>query len=245
MDTPPPSITEMEIDDTEATFSPFTFQEIKTFDQPWFEILDMDEFNSIVTDKSEVTTLGDIPEHNIDTPAEDSTRVGVTTSKLVACTVCKKKCSTDYLVLVHKLVTHNGCNYMCPDYDCRNNIRKLYKSKQGLSNHVLNMHSSLVESVKGNILKEFYGKVSTESNKICIYSVMRTDRGGYRLSTVESDDDESCGSGNGSESDSVLGEVDDGTESVSTLSVASHKFKVHGKRKKKSHQATVKLVING
>ena len=91
MDTPPPSITEMEIDDTEATFSPFTFQEIKTFDQPWFEILDMDdEFNSIITDKSEVATLGDIPEHNIDTPAEDSTRVGVTMSKLVACTVCKK-----------------------------------------------------------------------------------------------------------------------------------------------------------
>ena len=58
-------------------------------------------------------------------------------------------------------------------------------------------------------------------------------QGGYRLSTVESDDDESCGSGNGSESDSVLGEVDDGTESVSTLSVASNKFKVHGKRKKK------------
>ena len=29
MDTPPPSITEMEIDDTEATFLPFTFQEIK------------------------------------------------------------------------------------------------------------------------------------------------------------------------------------------------------------------------
>ena len=122
---------------------------------------------------------------------------------------------------------------MCPDYDCRNNIRKLYKSKQGLSNHVLNMHSGLVESVKGNILKEYYGKVSTESNKICIYSVMRTDRGGYRLSTVESDDDESRGSGNGSELDSVLGEVDDGTESVSTLSVASNKFKVHGKRKKK------------
>ena len=90
MDTPPPSIMEMEIDDTEATFSPFTFQEIKTFDQPWFEILDMDKFNSIVTDKSEVATLGDIPEHNIDTPAEDSTRAGVTTSKLVACTVCKK-----------------------------------------------------------------------------------------------------------------------------------------------------------
>ena len=95
------------------------------------------------------------------------------------------------------------------------------------------MHSGLVESVKGNILKEYYGKVSNESNKICIYSVMRTDRGGYRLSMVESDDDESCGSGNGSESDSVLGEVDDGTESVSTLSVASNKFKVHGKRKKK------------
>ena len=121
---------------------------------------------------------------------------------------------------------------MCPDYDCRNNIRKLYKSKQGLSNHVLNMHSGLVESVKGNILKEYYGKVSTESNKICIYSVMRTERGGYELSTVESDD-ESCGSVNGSESDSVLGEVDDGTESVSMLSAASNKFKVHGKRKKK------------
>ena len=232
MDTPPPSITEMEIDKTEATFSPFTFEEIKTFDQPWLEILDMDEFNSIVTDKSEIATLGDIPEHNIDTPADDSTHAGVTTSKLVACTVCKKKCSTDYLVLVHKLVAHNGCNYMCPDYDCRNNIRKLYKSKQGLSNHVLNMHSGLAESVKGNILKEYYGKVSTESNKICIYSVMRTERGGYELSMVESDD-ESCGLGNGSESDSVLGEVDDGTESVSTLSVASNKFKVHGKRKKK------------
>ena len=145
----------------------------------------------------------------------------------------KKNAVTDYLVLVHKLVAHNRCNYMCPDYDCRKNIRKLYKSKQGLSNHVLNMHSGLVESVKGNILKEYYGKVSTESNKICIYSVMRTDRGGYRLSTVESDDDESCGSGNGSESDSVLGEVDDGTENASTLSVASNKFKVHGKRKKK------------
>ena len=51
-------------------------------------------------------------------------------------------------------------------------FEKLYKSKQGLSNHVLNMHSGLVESVKGNILKEYYGKVSTESNKICIYSVM-------------------------------------------------------------------------
>ena len=90
MDTPPPSITDMEIDATEATFSPFTFEEIKTFDQPWLEILDMDEFNSIVTDKSEVATLGDIPEHNIDTPADDSTHVGVTMSKLVACTVCKK-----------------------------------------------------------------------------------------------------------------------------------------------------------
>ena len=72
---------------------------------------------------------------------------------------------------------------MCPDYDCRNNIRKLYKSKQGLSNHVLNMYSSLVESVKGNILKEYYGKVSTESNKICIYSVMQTERGG--MSSVQ------------------------------------------------------------
>ena len=80
----------MEIDDTEATFSPFTFEEIKTFDQPWLEILGMDQFNSIVTDKSEVTTLGDILEHNIDTPADDSTHTGVTMSKLVACTVCKK-----------------------------------------------------------------------------------------------------------------------------------------------------------
>ena len=90
MDTPPPSIREMEIDDTEATFSPFTFEEIKTFDEPWLVILDMDEFNSIITDKSEVATLGDIPEHNNDTLADDSTRTGVTTSKLVACTVCKK-----------------------------------------------------------------------------------------------------------------------------------------------------------
>ena len=61
MDTPPPSIMEMEINDTEATFLPFTFEEIKTFDQPRFEFLDMDKFNSIVTDKSEVATLGDIP----------------------------------------------------------------------------------------------------------------------------------------------------------------------------------------
>ena len=50
--------------------------------------------------------------------------------------------------------------------------------------------------------------------------------------------------GNGSESESVLGEVDDGTESMSTLSAASNNLKVHGKSKKKSHQATVKLVIN-
>ena len=178
MDTPPPSITDMESDATEATFLPFSFEEIKTFDQPWLEILDMEKFNSIVTDKCEVATLGDIPEHNINTPVDDSNRAGVTMSKLVACTVCKKKCSTDYLVLVHKLVAHNGCNYMCPDYDCRNHNRKLYKSKQGLLNHVLNMHSGLVESVKGNILKEYYGKVSTKSNKICIYSVMRTERGG-------------------------------------------------------------------
>ena len=90
MDPPPPSITEIENDDTEATFLPFTFEEIKTFDQPGFEILDMDKFNSIVTDKSEVAILGDIPEHNIDTPADDSTHAGVTMSKLVACTVCKK-----------------------------------------------------------------------------------------------------------------------------------------------------------
>ena len=83
MDTQPPSITEMEIDETEATFSPFTFEEIKTFDQPWLEIFDMDKFNSIVTDKSEVATLDDIPEHNIDTPADDSTDAGVTMSKLV------------------------------------------------------------------------------------------------------------------------------------------------------------------
>ena len=90
MDMPPPSITDMEIDDTEATFSPFTFEEIKTFDQPWLEILDMDKFNSSVTDKSGVATLGNILEHNIDTPEDDSTRTEVTTSKLVACTVCKK-----------------------------------------------------------------------------------------------------------------------------------------------------------
>ena len=91
MDTPPPSVTDMESAATEATFLPFTFEEIKTFDQPWLEILDMDEFNSIVTDKSEVATLADIPEHNINTPADNSTCVGVTTNKLVACTVCKKK----------------------------------------------------------------------------------------------------------------------------------------------------------
>ena len=88
MDMPPPSITDIEIDTTEATFLPFTFEEIKTFDQPWLELLDMDKFNSIITDKSEVATLGDIPEHNIDTPADNSTRAGVTTSKLVACILC-------------------------------------------------------------------------------------------------------------------------------------------------------------
>ena len=90
MDVPPPSIMDMEIDTTEATFLPFTFEGIKIFDQPRLEILDMDEFNSIITDKSEVATLGDIPEHNIDTPADHSTCTGVTMSKLVACTVCKK-----------------------------------------------------------------------------------------------------------------------------------------------------------
>ena len=62
------------------------------------------------------------------------------------------------------------------------------------------MHSSLVESVKGNILKEYYGKVSTKSNKIRIYSVMQTERGGYEFSRVVSVD-ESCCSGTGSESD--------------------------------------------
>ena len=124
MEMPPPSIVDMESDATEATFLPFTFEEIKTFDQPWLEILDMDEFNSIITDNSEVATLGGILKH-IKTPADDSTHMGVTMSKLVACTVCKKKCSTDYLVLVHKLVAYNGCNYMCPDYDCRSNIQKL------------------------------------------------------------------------------------------------------------------------
>ena len=90
MDTPPPSITDIESDATEATFLLFTFEEIKIFYQPWLEILDMDEFNSIVTDKCEVATLGDIPEHNINTPADDSNHAGVTMSKLVACTVCKK-----------------------------------------------------------------------------------------------------------------------------------------------------------
>ena len=93
------------------------------------------------------------------------------------------------------------------------------------------MHFCLVESVKGNILKEYYGKVSTESNEICIYSVMQTERGGYEFSRVESDD-ESCVLGNRSES--VSGEVDDGTESVSTLSAASNNLKVHGKRKKRA-----------
>ena len=85
MDTPPPSIMDMESDATEATFSPFTFEEIKTFDQPWLEILDI----SNITDYSEVTTLGGIPEHT-NTPADNSTHMGVTMSKLVACTVCKK-----------------------------------------------------------------------------------------------------------------------------------------------------------
>ena len=95
------------------------------------------------------------------------------------------------------------------------------------------MHSSLVESVKGNILKEYYIKVSTKSNKMCIYSVMWTERGGYEFSRVKSDD-ESCGLGTGSELESVSGKVDDGTESVSTLSVGSNNVKVHGKRKKRA-----------
>ena len=63
------------------------------------------------------------------------------------------------------------------------------------------------------------------------------------MSRVESDD-ENCGSGTGFELESMSGEVDDGTESVSTLLAVSNNLKVDGKRKKKSHQATVKLVIN-
>ena len=235
MATPPPSFADMDSDITEASFLPFTFEEMKTFDQPWIEIFDMEQF---VMDNSEVATLCSIPEH-INSPEDNSSHTELTRSKLVPCTVCKNKCSTDYLVLIHKLIAHNGCNYMCPDYDCRNSIQKLYKSKQGLLNDVLNMHSSLVESVKGNIIKEYYGKVSTESNKICIYSVMRTGRGGYELSRVESDD-ESCGSGwqntvndhensIGSEWESVSGEIDDEGESVSG---ESNKIKVHGKKKR-------------
>ena len=38
--------------------------------------------------------------------------------------------------------------------------------------------------------------------------------------------------GTGSELESMLGKVNDGTESVSTLSVGSNNVKVHGKRKK-------------
>ena len=53
------------------------------------------------------------------------------------------------------------------------------------------------------------------------------------MSRVESDD-ENCGSGTGFELESVSGEVDDGTESVSTLSVASNNLKVDGKRKKRA-----------
>ena len=79
MDTPPPSFADMDSDVTEATFQPFTFQEMKTFDQPWIEIFDMEQF---VTDNSEVATLGSIPEH-INTPADNSTRTELTTSKLV------------------------------------------------------------------------------------------------------------------------------------------------------------------
>ena len=43
MDAPPPGIADMESDTTKAKFSPFTFEEIKTFDQPWLEILDIDD----------------------------------------------------------------------------------------------------------------------------------------------------------------------------------------------------------
>ena len=72
----------MDSDVTEATFSPFTFEEMKTFDQPWIEILDMEQFYSIVMDNSEVTTLRSIPEH-INTPADNSTHTELTMSKLV------------------------------------------------------------------------------------------------------------------------------------------------------------------
>ena len=82
MDMPPPSFVDMDSDITEATFSPFTFEEMKTFDQPWIEIFDMEQFNSIMTDNSEVAALGSIPEH-INTPADNSTRTELTTSKLV------------------------------------------------------------------------------------------------------------------------------------------------------------------
>ena len=53
-----------------------------------------------------------------------------------------------------KILAYNGCHYMCPDDDCRNNIQKLYKSKQGLLHHVRNMYSGIFEAMKGNILKK-------------------------------------------------------------------------------------------
>ena len=62
---------------------------------------------------------------------------------------------------------------------------------------------------------------------------MLTERRGYELSRVESDD-ENCDSGNGFESESMSGEVDDGTEIVSMLSAASNNLKVDGKRKKRA-----------
>ena len=89
---------------------PITFEEIQTFDQPWPEILDIHEFNSILTDNSGVATLdGNLEDKS--TPADDSSRTGAITSKLIACTMCKKRYGTDYLALVYKILSHNGCHY--------------------------------------------------------------------------------------------------------------------------------------
>ena len=54
------------------------------------------------------------------------------------------------------------------------------------------------------------------------------------LHRVESDD-ESCGWGAGSESESVSCEVNDGVESLSMLSAGSNNIKLKGKSKKKSN----------
>ena len=166
MDTLPLSLMDGLTDTTEATLSPFTLEKIQTFNQPWTEILDIHEFNSIIMNNSGVTTLDGKLEDN-GTPADNTTCIGTIPSKLVACTMGKKRCGTNYLALVHKIFVHNGCHYMCPDDDCRNNIQKLYKSKQGLLSHVRNMHLGIFESIKSYILKEFYGKLS-KSHKIHI-----------------------------------------------------------------------------